>query len=190
MQYDVIFFIGPQGSGKGTQAKLLAEKLNFFYWDMGAILRNFSKETSSLSIKVKTQIDAGILLSDELLLEVAKTKLASIPKNQGLIFDGIPRRIGQAEYLTKFLKENNRSNFLTLFINLPREESIKRILLRAEKENRKDDTREGVETRLKFYEQETIPVLEFMRENSKFVEIDGTPPVEEVTNTIDKYINS
>lgn len=188
MDLNTIFFIGPQGSGKGTQAKILAQTLGFFYWEMGGILRQVAKEDSDLGREVKNLIDQGILLSDELLLKVLVSRLSQIPASQGVIFDGVPRRIGQAEFLMDYLLKQGRKNFVTLFVNLPREESINRLLLRAEKENRADDTREGIETRLQFYERDTLPVLDYLKTKSALFEIDGKPPVEEVTKKINKVL--
>lgn len=188
MQSDVIFFIGPQGSGKGTQAKILASALGFFYWEMGGILRAVAKEESELGKTVKSIIDQGILLEDEMLLKVAASKLDSLPLDQGLIFDGIPRRLGQAEFLIDYLKKQGRTNFSTLFIDLPRDESLKRLMLRAEKEGRADDTREAIELRLLQYQQDTLPVLDFLKQQGKFMTIDGLPSVEEVTRLINQAL--
>jgi len=186
MNFDTIFFIGPQGSGKGTQARLLAERLGFFYWEMGGILREFSKGGTELGTKIGNLIDQGVLLTDELLLEVVKARISELPKDHGIIFDGVPRRLGQAEFLFHYLHDQGRKAMATLFIDLPHDESLKRLLLRAEKEGRKDDTKEGIELRLKQYQADTVPVLDFLRERTTFYNIDGRPSVEEVT----KQINS
>jgi adenylate kinase len=188
MDLDIIFFIGPQGSGKGTQARALAERLGFFYWEMGAICREITTEDSDLGRKTKELVDKGVLLSDEHLLEIAKKKLSSLPKNKGIVFDGIPRRIGQAEFLIDYLKNNGRKVFATLYLSLPKEESIARLLRRAEMEGRKDDTIEAIERRLRYYENDTVPVLGFLRAHTSFIEVDGRPPVEEVTKEMEKAL--
>lgn len=184
MQYEVVFFIGPQGSGKGTQARLLAERLGFYFWEMGGILREAATEESEHGLKVKDMLARGVLFPDEFLLEIAGKKLESIPKDTGIIFDGIPRRLGQAEFLLDFLRNQGRSNFVTIFIDLPMEESFKRLLLRAQKEGREDDTEEAIRFRLEQYHKDTLPVLDFLRENSTFVTIDGSPSIEVVTEQI------
>lgn len=181
MDLNTIFIIGPQGSGKGTQARALAARLGFFHWDMGAILRETAASGSDIGNKVKELVDNGIYLSDEFLIEVCKDKLNTISPSQGVIFDGIPRRLGQAEYLLEFLKSQGRKNFVTLFVNVPREESLNRLSIRTEKEGRADDTKEKIEKRLEQYENETVPVLDFLKTHTVFYQINGKPPVEEVT---------
>jgi adenylate kinase len=159
-----------------------------FYWEMGAILRQLAKEDNELARKVKSIIDKGDYLSDELLIEVVKDRLATIPTDKTVIFDGIPRRIGQAEFLFDFLNKIGKKNFITVFIDLPEEESFKRLFARAEKEGRADDTEEAIRSRLKLYYEVTVPVLEYLKGRSKFIEIDGRPAVEEVENSINQKL--
>jgi len=186
MNLNTIFFIGPQGSGKGTQAKMLAKRLDFFYWEMGGILREVAAGNSILGIKIKSLIDSGVLLTDEDLYQVVQMKLGELPATKGVIFDGIPRRIGQAEFLLSFLKQQGRENFITLYISLPKEQSVARLLKRGEIEKRADDTKEKIEFRLEQYEKDTLPVLDFLRQNSTFFEIDGQPDIEIVRENIYK----
>ncbi|MCL5666673.1 MAG: nucleoside monophosphate kinase [Patescibacteria group bacterium] len=188
MELNTIFFIGPQGSGKGTQAKILAGKLDFFYWEMGGILRQVAQENTELGSRVKSLVDSGVLLSDEQLYEVVDSRLSQIPADKGVIFDGIPRRIGQAEHLMDFLKKQGRTYFTTLFVNLPKEESLSRLLKRAKIEKRADDTKEKIEFRLQQYEKDTLPVLDYMMKETSYMEIDGSPAVEEVTKEIDRLL--
>jgi adenylate kinase len=184
MNLNTIFFIGPQGSGKGTQAKILSKKLGFFYWEMGGILREVAAGESELGKKIKKLIDQGILLSDEQLYEVVDDRLSQIPKDQGVIFDGIPRRIPQAEHLMDFLQKQGRVDFATLFINLAEEQIMQRLVERGKRENRADDTPEKIRFRLEQYKKDTVPVLAYLKERSTFIEIDSRPPVEEVAQTI------
>ena len=160
MELNTIFFIGPQGSGKGTQAKLLAKKLGFFHWDMGSILRETASQNTDLGKNVKSLIDNGVLLQDDLLLQVASAKLETIAPETGVVFDGIPRRLGQAEYLMTFLKKQGRRNFVALHVNIPEPETMKRLLLRAEKEGRADDNEQAIRFRLEQYYKDTLPVLD------------------------------
>ena len=188
MHLNTIFFIGPQGSGKGTQAKLLAKKLDFFYWEMGGILREVAAGDTILGLRIKKLIDSGVLLSDEDLYQVVKMRLKEIPLTQGVIFDGIPRRLGQAEFLLGYLKEQGRKDFTTLYVSLPKTESIARLLKRAALEKRADDTLEKIEFRLAQYMEETVPVLDYLKQNSDFIEIDGSPDIAEVEKKIDQKL--
>ena len=188
MDIDAIFLIGPQGSGKGTQAKLLADKLGFFYCGSGAILRDFAAHDDDLGKKIASVINDGKLVDDATLFEVIKEKLADIPNHEGVIFDGVPRRVSQADYLIQFLGSIGKNRLLTLHVKVPHDESVKRLLKRAEIEGRADDTRERIEFRLKQYDEETVPVLDYLRPRTRFVEIDGVPPPDVVTREIDRAL--
>lgn len=188
MELNTIFFIGPQGSGKGTQAKILAQKLNFFHWDMGKICRETAAQDTELGKTVKGLIDRGVLLEDDMLIKVATAKLDTIKPDQGVVFDGIPRRLGQAQFLMDFLKKQGRKNFATLYVNLPKTETFKRLKLRAEKEGRADDTEEAIELRLKQYTEATLPVLEFLNQETSFFEIDGSPAIDVVSQKINQVL--
>ena len=183
--FEVIFMTGPQGSGKGTQGKRLAAKLDFFLWDMGAVLRSIATEDTPLGREVADIINNGNFLGDDLLIEILKDRLSSLPPGKGLIFDGVPRRMGQAEYILKFLREQHRSRFVTVSIDLPREESVKRLMLRAKTEGRVDDTPEAIDKRLKFFEDVIKPMMEYLKQETTYIEIDGRPSIDEVEKAID-----
>lgn len=182
---DAVLIAGPQGSGKGTQGKLLANKLGFLLWDMGVILREMSRENTPLAKKLSV-INQGTLLTDEVIIEVAKERLALTPSDRGIVFDGLPRRLGQAEFLVAFLRAQGRKNIVTIFIDLPREESIQRLLLRAKKEGRVDDTPEAIETRFRYYDEAMKPTIDYLRRETRFIQVDGRPSVAEIA----KHINA
>lgn len=184
MHIDAIFLIGPQGSGKGTQAKILANKLNFFHWEMGGILRALAKENTVLGLKIKSLVDQGILLTDEQLYEAVDDRLSQMPAETGIIFDGLPRRVAQAKHVLDYLKTKGKTNLVTIYISLPETETMNRLIKRAQIENRADDTPEKIKFRLEQYKKDTLPVLDFLREKTLFLEIDGTPDIEEVTQKI------
>lgn len=185
MNLDIIFFIGPQGSGKGTQARLLSEKLGFFHWEMGAILREEAKQDSPFGKHVAELINSGHLLGDEQLFPVIQDKLVNLPTDKGIIFDGVPRRVGQGTFLLNYLKEHNRHNFTTILLDVPHDISVARLLERAHHEFRQDDTPEAISFRLSMYDKETLPVIDLLRQQTNVIEIDGTPSVEDVTIAID-----
>jgi adenylate kinase len=184
MEFDVIFIAGPQGSGKGTQGRKLAEKLGFLFWDMGKTLREISKEDTTLGRRVAV-INQGVLLSDDVLLEVLRERLPIALDERGVVFDGVPRRLGQAEFLVALLRENGKKKMKTIFIELDREECIKRLLLRAQHESRIDDTPEIIETRFRYYDEVMKPAMDYLRKETNFITVDGSKPIDEVEKSID-----
>jgi adenylate kinase len=187
MDFDTILIAGPQGSGKGTQSELLAKKTGFLYLSMGGMLREVLAENKNAALVEKVSvINQGTLLTDDVVIEVIKEKLESLASDQGVIFEGIPRRIGQADFVLNFTKEQSRKLPVTIFINIPREVSVQRLLLRAKKEGRVDDTPEGIDTRLKYYEDVIKPTMDYLKTRTRFFEIDGTPSIE----TVEKSINA
>ena len=184
MHLDIIFIIGPQGSGKGTQAEILAKRLGFSHWNMGAILREEHDHKFPTGETVGELIDKGVLLNYDQLMEVFGYRAKNIPTDRGVIFDGVPRTLDQAKLIMDFLSTNGRKDFLTIFLDIPEEETMKRLLLRAKKEERVDDTPEAIQFRIDQYERDTKPVLEYLKENTTFIEIDGRPSIEEVTKSI------
>ncbi|MFH0890931.1 MAG: nucleoside monophosphate kinase [Candidatus Liptonbacteria bacterium] len=109
---EVIFIMGPQGSGKGTQARVLAGKLNMYYWEMGGILRASKNFVLKDGKTVGEIIDRGIYLTDDQLGEIVRPKFKLLPVNQGIIFDGIPRRLSQAEFLLGYLKDLGKKKYV------------------------------------------------------------------------------
>jgi adenylate kinase len=180
-KFDAIFMVGPQGSGKGTQGRLLAQRLGFFYWEMGAILREEAKKQTPFGIKVKTLIDNGHLLEDDELARILNTELPEVIKHKRILFDGVPRRVGQGIHLIHYLQQNGFTEFATIFIDVPREESINRLTERAHHEFRTDDTPEKIKYRLELYEKETLPVLKFLQGIGELYTIDGVGTVEEIS---------
>ena len=187
MNYSVIFIAGPQGSGKGTQGKRLAEKLGFLYLEMSGMIRAVRASGSPLAEKLSA-MDRGILLSDELITEVLKDRLPKLPYEPGIIFDGVPRRIGQGQFLLEHLKENGMDKMATIFIDVPREVCVKRLLLRAEREGRVDDTPEAMAQRFRDYDEAITPTMDYLKEHTTLITIDGTPTPDEIAVEINKAL--
>jgi adenylate kinase len=131
----------------------------------------------------------GDLLTDEMLIAVAKERLATLPAKQKIIFDGIPRRLGQAEFLLDYLEEQKREKPVTIFIDLSKEEAVQRLLLRAGTEGRADDTPEAIETRLRAYEESVKPTIEYLKTRTAFIAIDGGPSVDDVAKNIEEALS-
>lgn len=184
---DVIFMIGPSGAGKGTQSRVLGERFGYFHWDMGSILREMRDELLPLDPAGRTIgefITAGNFLIDDQLYGIITERLRRLPPNQKIIFDGVPRRLGQAEYLVRHLRERGHLRFATVYLNISPEETHRRLSIRRETEGRADDHPEAINLRLKQFEEATRPVLEYLRKEGAFVEIDGHPSIPEVTTEI------
>ena len=182
--FDVIFILGPQGSGKGTQAEILAHTLGFFYWEMGAILRAQRDTVLSDGSKIGDIIDNAHYLTDPQLIEVLAQNIKSIPKDKGIIFDGVPRRVGQAKFLMDYLRSIGFSRMVTVYIDVVPEESMKRLLLRAQVQGRPDDTPEGITRRLAQAQELTGPVLDYLKGETRVFMIDGHPSIPEVAQQI------
>jgi adenylate kinase len=187
MELDVVFIAGPQGSGKGTQGKKLAGKLGFLFWEMGGTLRTILKTDSPLAKKI-TAIDHGTLLSDELIIEVLKDQLPLIPRDRGIVFDGVPRRLGQGQFLVEYWREHGKARMATIFIDVPREECIRRLQLRAQHEARVDDTPAAIAQRFRDYDDAIQPAMDYLRKETKFISVDGNVPPDEVAASINKAL--
>jgi len=187
MDYNIIFIAGPQGSGKGTQGKRLAERLGFLYLEMGGMLRAIRASGSPLAEKISV-MDRGVLLSDELIIEVLKDRLPQLPYEPGIIFDGVPRRIGQGQFLLEYVREHGMDKMATLFINVSREECVKRLMVRAKHEGRVDDTPEAMAQRFRDYDEAITPVMDYLKEHTTFVAIDGMPTPDEIAANINKAL--
>ncbi len=212
MKASTYIFIGPQGSGKGTQAKFLVQKLDAEFVEMGGLLREISGQDTDFGRHVKSLVDNGFLLTDEDIEKVLSQKLSQIDLSKKIVFDGVPRRIGQATFLLKLLFDSGRSDIISIYVNLPREETFKRLSLRRVCEVcktpaisngsadqvcekcggkltvRKDDTPEAIAKRLDLYEQDTLPVVDYLKEKTKLVEINGDQPIEKVRTDINQAL--
>lgn len=187
---DVIFFIGRSGAGKGTQAKVLAQRLDFFYWEMGAVLRHEAEESTPLGKEIKEAIGQGTFLGDEHILPVVESHIEEVPVDKGIIFDGTPRRLSQAHFLIGLLHGLDRKNMVTIFLDVPREDSVERLHHRAEVEHRADDTDVVIARRLDQFDEETMPILDYLQTVTKFYRLDGRPPIAEVTAAINSILES
>ena len=206
---DIILF-GMQGSGKGTQGKILAEKYGLRVFEMGARLRAMIESGADLGMKIKETVEAGHLVDDNTILEVVEAFLKELPQNQQVLFDGIPRTVYQNERLMELLKGHGRDAF-ALIVKISEEEAIKRLTQRRVcskcKEvypafykaeecakcggiliTRQDDSNlDSIRQRLENYEKETKPVLKYFYDLDHLIEVDGEQSIPDVTEEmIDK----
>jgi len=202
-----LIILGPQGSGKTTQAELLAQTLGFALLGAGELLREVAQEDSELGRTVRRMVNVeGRLVQPELITEVIKERVAKVSKNRGLILDGYPRNLKQYELFMKFWPETGRGDYQVVFIDLSEEEASKRLTRRVTCENcgavyiegtmekcgkcvgrvvrRPDDTPEAIQTRLQSFYSETMPMIRSMQTEGKVIHIDGAPSIDEVHQKI------
>jgi len=177
-----LIILGPQGSGKGTQAKLLAEKFGLKHISTGELLRNEAESGSEKGKIIAKILTTGELMPFETVVSVLEPALLSA--TSGFILDGTPRDARQAEYLDSFLKEKGIEIDKIILLEIPREESLRRLEKRSAIEHRTDDTPSAINERLNIYEKNTLPIIENYRSQGKLLEIDGTPNIQTIFQDI------
>lgn len=179
-----IIIYGPQGSGKTTQAKLLAKKLGVPSFSAGEISRQIATKDSDEGRKTEEFIDQGEPTPPE-IFDPQMEKILAMAKD-GYVLDGFPRYSSQLYLLEEWLGKTNTKIDKVILINLPLEAGIKRIMSRAAKENRADDTPETIKRRLELYHEQTQPIIDYFRSKGVLVEVDGSGTIEEVFVLIEK----
>jgi adenylate kinase len=179
-----IVLLGPPGSGKGTQAELLVEKLKLPHISTGELLRSAAKAGTELGQKAKMIIDRGDLVSDEIMLGLITERLSLDDVKNGFILDGYPRNINQAKALDKILDRQGQSMVEVLHIDLDAELVVQRIAGRAAQEHRSDDVEEVVRNRLRIYTEQTAPVVEYYAARGVLSRVLGDGTAEEVFQRI------
>lgn len=185
-----IVLFGPPGSGKGTQAGMLKDQLGLAHISTGDLLRAAVKAGSPLGLKVRTVMEAGQLVSDDLMLELLEERFAQADAAAGFILDGYPRNLAQADALDRLLARIGQPLDLALLLEVPQELLVKRLAGRAGAEGRKDDNPETVRARLQVYEEQTAPVADFYRRRGQMVALDGTGSIEQVRDRLLAAIRS
>lgn len=175
-----IVLFGPPGSGKGTQATTLKDRLAVPHISTGDLLRAAVKAGSPLGLKVKSVMDAGQLVSDDLMLDLLEDRFAQDDARAGFILDGYPRNLAQANALDAMLERIGQPLDMALLLEVPHELIVERLAGRAAAEGRKDDDPGTVRARLQVYAEQTAPVADFYRQRGQLAELDGTGSVDEV----------
>ena len=178
-----IVLVGPPGAGKGTQAQILKDKLGLTYIATGDLFRHHIKNQTELGKKAQSYIDNGDLVPDEITIGMIK-EIISDPTARGFIFDGFPRTVKQAEVLDQLMNDKDLIIDALLFINVPEERLIKRLLERGKTSGRSDDNEQTIKHRLQQYYTKTEPVKDFYKAQGKFYEIDGVGSIEEVNQRL------
>ena len=156
--------LGPQGSGKGTQAKLIRGTYGLAHIATGDMIREIKELPTDLGRELKAVYDRGDLVSDELMIRLIEDRLSRGDTLPGFVLDGFPRTMPQAEALDALLRELGRTLDVVFAFQVPdRQALLDRMVKRAAEENRSDDTPEAIERRLELYERETAPLVEYYR---------------------------
>ena len=179
-----LVLLGAPGSGKGTQAERLKAQLRVPHVSTGDLLRAAVKAGTPLGLKAKAVMEAGQLVSDEIVLGMLEERLAQADAEAGFILDGYPRNLTQCEALERLLERIGKPLDVAIKLEVPHELIVERIAGRAEKEGRKDDTPETVRERLRVYTEQTEPVAAHFAAAGHLVTVDGVGELDEISRRI------
>ncbi len=175
-----VLLMGPPGAGKGTQGQLLSQRLSLPKFATGDLLREAVANETPLGLEAKAVMEAGHLVSDDIILGVVREELSRPEAAGGVIFDGVVRTIPQAEGLASILGETGRQLDHVVFFEVSDEEILSRLEKRRTEQGRADDDPEAVKIRLEAYRRQTAPVLAWYRERQAVLEVPAVGTVDEV----------
>lgn len=187
--FNLILF-GPPGAGKGTQAIKIAGKYGWVHVSTGDILRSEVSQGTPLGLKVKAVMEAGILVSDELLIEIMESVFRKNNTAGGFVLDGFPRTLNQAKELDRMLVKLGTNVSLVLSLDVDEEELVKRLLKRAQEQGRKDDTEEVIKNRLVQYHQHTKPLIEYYESENLLKNVMGVGSIDDIFTSLCESIIS
>lgn len=179
-----IVILGAPGSGKGTQAAFIKQTYEIAHISTGDLLRAAVRNGTPLGLKAKAVMEAGQLVSDELVLGMLADRLNEPDTKNGFILDGYPRNLNQVASLDDLLNQLKQPLDIAVKLNVPFDIIVGRCEIRFKAEGRKDDNPDVVRERLRVYSEQTEPVVTAYREAGRLVEIDGVGDVAEITSRI------
>ena len=179
-----LLVLGPQGSGKGTQASRLAEEREIPHVSTGDMFRGAIAAGTPLGRRVEPILASGELVPDELTVALIRERLSEPDAARGFVLDGFPRNLAQAEALDAMLTEIDRELDLVLFFDLDQVTSTERLRKRAVIEGRDDDTPDAIARRLELYHEQTAPLVKLYRASGRLVPIRAERTIDEVANEI------
>ena len=178
-----IALFGAPGAGKGTQSELLMKKHNLVYIATGDILRQEIANNTDLGLAAKSIIETGGLVSDEIIVQIIEKKIITNPDAAGFLFDGFPRTFVQAYILEGLLLKMHTSLTCLLSLEVPQEESLERLLKRAQTSGRSDDNEAVIKNRLKEYQEKTAPVAGFYKDQGLYFPVKGVGSIEQINRS-------
>ncbi|HKS78273.1 MAG TPA: adenylate kinase [Gaiellaceae bacterium] len=187
-----ILVLGPQGSGKGTQAKRIKAMYGIPHIATGDMLREMRELDTPVARELRAVLDRGDLVDDELMIELIRDRLSRGDTVGGFVLDGFPRTMAQAEALDELLRELGRELDIVFDLQVPKREMLlERLLRRAAEEGRADDTPEVIGRRLELYESETAPLVDYYRTHqANVVGIHADRSVDEVFHEVERSLES
>ena len=168
-----IVIFGAPGSGKGTQSERIVEKYGINHISTGDVLRAEIKNGTELGKTAKGYIDQGQLIPDELMIDILASVFDSFKDSKGVIFDGFPRTIAQAEALKNMLAERGQDVSVMLDLEVPEDELMVRLIKRGKDSGRADDNEETIKKRLHVYHSQTSPLIDWYKNEKKYQHING-----------------
>ena len=185
-----IVIFGAPGSGKGTQSARIVEKYGLDHISTGDVLRSEIAAGSELGKLAKSLIDNGQLIPDELMVNILAAKLDALAGGKGVIFDGFPRTIAQAESLRAILDERGQKVTAMIELDVPEEELMDRLIKRGQESGRADDNEETIKKRLVVYREQTAPLKEWYKNDGKHCYINGLGELDRIFADIVAAIES
>ena len=175
-----IVMMGPPGAGKGTQAGLIQNCIGIPQISTGDLFRYNLKNETELGVLAKSYMDKGELVPDDVTVNMVIDRLKASDCDNGAIFDGFPRSVGQAEALDALLSERGGKVDAVYLIDVDEDEVVRRLLLRGQIEGRADDNDETIRNRMRVYHEETAPVVNFYEARGQVVRINGQQSIVQV----------
>jgi adenylate kinase len=185
-----LILLGPPGAGKGTQAARLAGRLGVPQISTGDLLRQAVASGSELGRRVRSTLERGELVPDQIVIEVAEERLSRPDARQGFVLDGFPRTVKQAEALDRILAELGCALQRCVALEVDEDAVVERLRRRELLEGRSDDSPETIRNRIRVYRREIPPVIDYYRGRSLLRELDGMGSVEEVGQAIEEALSA
>ena len=183
-----LMILGAPGSGKGTQGQLIAKHLGIAEVSTGELLRAAAKQGTALGLEARKYMDKGLLVPDEVILSLIREILDSPAGKRGMLMDGFPRTVPQAEAVDRFLAGRKERVSLVLVLEVPEDELVRRLLARAAKEGRADDNLESIQQRLEVYHRQTAPLVAYYERQGVVRRVPGAGSVEEIQQRVRKAV--